>query len=328
MNKAQPVDQSRETEEQAVSGAESDEERETAGGNPPTAGEEASEAPQAEEEQAVQPPLPYVLPNAAERRALLEAIVYVTEEPVTTEQLAQGLGIPADVIQADLEQLAEETRSPGRGVEIRGVAGGYKMFTKAEHHEMVRQFVRTLRPKLRLSLPALETLAVVAYKQPVTVPEIQAIRGVNAGGVIHTLLNHKLITTAGRKKVIGRPMQYKTTKEFLVQFGLNDLSELPDLKELEELSRAALGEGEEPEQPGGQAAEGDSVSGTGSSTQGADAAEEVGAEAAESSSGGNPDSSEDPAGASANPPAMAAAAGASRVVSPTQNKDANDDSET
>jgi segregation and condensation protein B len=137
------------------------------------------------------------------------------------------------------------------------------MFTKAQHHEAIRGFVKTLRPKLRLSLPALETLAVVAYKQPVTVPEIQAIRGVNAGGVIHTLLNHKLINTAGRKKVIGRPMQYKTTKEFLVQFGLNDLSELPNLKELEELSRAALGEGEETEETAAQASGTDPVSGNG-----------------------------------------------------------------
>ena len=103
----------------------------------------------------------------------------------------------------------------------------------------------TLRPKFKLSLPALETLSVIAYKQPVTIPEVQAVRGVNVGGVIHTLLNRKLIGTAGRKKVIGRPMMYKTTKEFLVQFGLSDLSELPNLKELEELSRGALGEGEE-----------------------------------------------------------------------------------
>jgi segregation and condensation protein B len=111
---------------------------------------------------------------------------------------------------------------------------------------------------------------VVAYKQPVTVPEIQAIRGVNAGGVIHTLLNHKLITTAGRKKVIGRPMQYKTTKDFLVQFGLNDLSELPNLKELEELSRAALGEGEETEESAAQVSETDAVSGNGAGAAGGD----------------------------------------------------------
>jgi segregation and condensation protein B len=124
------------------------------------------------------------------------------------------------------------------------------MFTKPEHHEAVRGFVKTLKPKLKLSLPALETLAVIAYKQPVTIPEIQAIRGVNVAGVISTLLNRKLISTAGRKKVIGKPMLYKTTKEFLLQFGLADVSELPNLKELEELSRAAFGEGEMPDEPG------------------------------------------------------------------------------
>jgi len=323
VSEAQPVDKSRETEEQAVSGAESDPQADSSGANAPDAGDETSEAPQAEGEPLEQPPLPYILPDPIERRALLEAIVYVAEEPVTTEQLAEGLGIPVDVIRSDLELLAEETQSTGRGVEVRRVAGGYKMFTKAEHHEAVRQFVKTLRPKLRLSMPALETLAVVAYKQPVTVPEIQAIRGVNAGGVIHTLLNHKLITTAGRKKVIGRPMQYKTTKEFLVQFGLNDLSELPDLKELEELSRAALGEGEEPEQPGGQAAEGDSVSGNGSGMQAADSAEDSGAETAESTS----EEDSEVSSAAVNPPAVAsaAAAGAGRPASPVS-EDSEDDS--
>src|SRR5690606_16952190 len=112
-------------------------------------------------------------------------------------------------------------------------------------HEAVRKFVKTLRPKLRLSLAALETLAVIAYKQPVTLPEIQAVRGVNASGVIHTLLKYKLVATAGRKKVIGKPMMYKTTREFLVQFGLDDVTELPNLKELEELSRAAFGDDDE-----------------------------------------------------------------------------------
>ena len=108
----------------------------------------------------------------------------------------------------------------------------------------MRRVVKTLKPPLKLSIPALETLSVIAYRQPVTVPEIQEIRGVNAGGVVHTLLSHKLITTAGRKQVIGRPILYKTTREFLVQFGLNELSELPSLKEFEELSRAALADGE------------------------------------------------------------------------------------
>ena len=191
-----------------------------------------------------QPTLPSFLPNKTERRALLEAIVYVAEEPLTLEQIASGLDLPADVVKTDLQALMEESHRPERGVEIRMVANGYKMSTKAEHHEAVRSFVGTLRPKLKLSLPALETLSVIAYKQPATIPEIQAIRGVNVTGVIHTLLSRKLITTAGRKKVIGKPMLYRTTKDFLVQFGLSDLSELPSLKELEEISKGLLGEGE------------------------------------------------------------------------------------
>jgi segregation and condensation protein B len=193
--------------------------------------------------------LPAVLAGEIERRALLEAIIYVAEEPLTVDQIAAGLELPVDMVQADLDALVELTGKAERGIEVRAVAGGYKMSTKAEHHEAVRKFVKTLRPKLKLSLPALETLAVIAYKQPVTLPEIQAIRGVNANAVIHTLLNHKLVTTAGRKQVIGKPMQYKTTKEFLVQFGLKDLAELPSLKELEELSRAVLGDSEEGIEP-------------------------------------------------------------------------------
>ncbi len=189
-----------------------------------------------------QPPLPAAAPGPEQRRALLEAVIYAADDPPAIADLAAGLGLPAELVEQDMEQLIASYRSAGRGIEIRAVAGGYKMFTKPEHHEAVKAFVKTLRPRLRLSLPALETLAVVAYKQPVTVPEIQAVRGVSAVGVIHTLLKHRLIAAAGRKKVIGRPMQYKTTKDFLVQFGLNDLSELPSLKEMEELSRAALGE--------------------------------------------------------------------------------------
>lgn len=177
-----------------------------------------------------------------ERRALLEAIVYVTEEPVSVDQLAKGLEWPKEEVEALLADLMAEFQRPDRGIEVRSVAGGYKMSTKAEHHDAVRRFVKTLKPPLKLSLPALETLAVIAYKQPVTVPEILEIRGVSGGGVVKTLLDRKLITTAGRKQVIGRPILYKTTKEFLVQFGLNDVTELPSLKEFEELSRAALGE--------------------------------------------------------------------------------------
>ena len=190
--------------------------------------------------------LPGVTPDAAERRALLEAIIYVAEEPLTARQIAEGLGLEQERVESDLEALVEHYRTAERGIEIRMVAKGYKMSTKPEHHDSVRKFVKTLQPKLKLSLPALETLAVIAYKQPVTLPEIQAVRGVNSNAVIHTLLNRKLVATAGRKRVIGRPMQYKTTKDFLVQFGLKDLTELPTLKELEELGRAALGELEEP----------------------------------------------------------------------------------
>lgn len=186
--------------------------------------------------------LPDIDPEENRRRALIEAIIYAAEEPLTAAQISKGLDMPQDQVEADLYALMEESASDKRGIEIRKVAKGYKMSTKAEHHDGVRKFVKTLRPKFRLSLPALETLAVVAYKQPVTIPEIQAVRGVNSTGVVSTLLNRKLITTAGRKAVIGRPMQYRTTKDFLVQFGLSDLTELPTLKELEELGRAALGE--------------------------------------------------------------------------------------
>ncbi len=120
-------------------------------------------------------------------------------------------------------------------MEIRQIAGGYRMTTKPEHHDVVVAFAKSLKPPVRLSLQALETLSVIAYKQPVTVPEISEIRGVDSTGVIATLLDRKLITTAGRKQVIGRPILYKTTKEFLLRFGLNDVSELPSMEEFEKL---------------------------------------------------------------------------------------------
>jgi segregation and condensation protein B len=126
-------------------------------------------------------------------------------------------------------------------MEIRGVAGGYKFYTKPQHHEVVRRFIKSLRPPLRLTMPELETLAVIAYRQPVTGPEIQEIRGVNVSGVIKTLLEKRLIVTAGRKAVMGRPILYRSSKEFLIRFGLSDLEELPSLKEFEQLARAALG---------------------------------------------------------------------------------------
>ena len=180
-------------------------------------------------------------------KPVIEAIIYVAEEPVTAEQIAATLAqafaenLPGkDGVRAAIEELVAAYRSDARGIEIKEVAGGFKMATKPEHHEAVRQFVKTLKPPVKLSLAALETLAVVAYRQPVTLPEIQEVRGVNAAGVIKTLLEKKLITTAGRREVIGRPILYRTTRDFLVQFGLKDLNELPSLKEFEELNRAAL----------------------------------------------------------------------------------------
>jgi len=142
-----------------------------------------------------------------------------------------------------LEELIAEFDREDRGIEIRQVAGGYRMSTKPEHHDVVRAFAKSLKPPIRLSLPALETLAVIAYKQPVTVPEIGEIRGVDASGVIGTLLERKLITTAGRKAVVGRPMLYKTSKDFLIRFGLKDLNELPSLEEFEKLAASEM-EGE------------------------------------------------------------------------------------
>jgi segregation and condensation protein B len=181
-------------------------------------------------------------------KAKLEAIIYAAETPITLDHMIQlvrdsvineGAANNTDVqlrVRAALEELIRDYYAPDHGIEIRQVAGGYRMSTKPEHHDVVRDFAKSLKPPIRLSLPALETLAVIAYKQPVTVPEINEIRGVDASGVIATLLDRKLITTAGRKAVIGRPILYKTTKEFLLRFGLNDVSELPSMEEFEKLA--------------------------------------------------------------------------------------------
>lgn len=181
--------------------------------------------------------------NPSQLRAVLEAIIYVSEEPVTLDQLEKALKeVSRDELRAALNELVEASQAENRGVEIRTVAGGYRMYTKAEHHETVRAFVRSQKPALRLTLPALETLAVIAYKQPVTLPEIQAIRGVDPSSPLTTLLEKGLVVTAGRKQCVGRPILYRTSKEFLIRFGLKDLDELPTLKEFEQLARASLGE--------------------------------------------------------------------------------------
>src|ERR1700688_2357206 len=179
-----------------------------------------------------------------ERKAALEAIIYAADEPATLDQLATALGGERLAVQSSLDELVASYASEDRGIEIREVAGGFKLYTKPQHHDVVRRFIKSLRPPLRLTMPALETLAVISYKQPVTGPEIGEIRGVNTSGVLKTLLDKRLITTAGRKEVIGRPILYRTSKEFLMRFGLSDLGELPSLKEFEALAREALGSDE------------------------------------------------------------------------------------
>jgi segregation and condensation protein B len=184
----------------------------------------------------------------------LEAIIYAAEEPVTLDQLTLLLkesvitenGLtelePAAAqaearsrIRAALEEIISEYDNGDRGMEVREVAGGYRMATKPEHHDVVRGFAKSLKPPIRLSLQALETLSVIAYKQPITAPEISEVRGVDCSGVLGTLIDKKLITTAGRKQVIGRPILYKTTKEFLLRFGLKDITELPSMEEFEKM---------------------------------------------------------------------------------------------
>ncbi|MBI2682988.1 MAG: SMC-Scp complex subunit ScpB [Acidobacteriales bacterium] len=204
-------------------------------------------------------------------KAKIEAIIYAAEEPISLDEIGLALkeaglydelmpssgstaspAAPSDdpkaaaraernavraCLRPILEALVADYQSEERGMEIRQVANGYRVSTKPEHHDVVRAFAKSLKPPIRLSLPALETLAIVAYKQPVTGPEISEIRGVEASGVLATLLERKLITTAGRKEVVGRPILYKTTKEFLLRFGLNDLNELPSMEEFEKMTQ-------------------------------------------------------------------------------------------
>lgn len=176
-----------------------------------------------------------------EMQSALEAIIYAADEPATLDQLCNALGAEKVEVRAALDLLVASYSTDDRGIEVRKVAGGWKFYTKPQHHDVVRRFIKSLQPPIRLTMPALETLAVIAYKQPVTAPEINEIRGVNVGGVIKTLLEKRLITTAGRKEVIGRPILYRTSKQFLMRFGLSDLEELPSLKEFEQLAQAALG---------------------------------------------------------------------------------------
>jgi segregation and condensation protein B len=179
-------------------------------------------------------------PHPEQAEAHLGAVDPAPEPPAKRAKEKSERAELRGLLRPYLDELIADYANPEHGIEIREVAGGYRMSTKPEHHDVVKAFSKSLKPPVRLSLQALETLAVIAYKQPVTVPEISEIRGVDAAGVIGTLLERKLITTAGRKAVVGRPMLYKTTKDFLLRFGLRDLSELPSLEEFEKLAAGEL----------------------------------------------------------------------------------------
>ena len=169
-------------------------------------------------------------------KAALEAILYVSEDPVAIDQLVAAFpDAGKEAIVAALDQLSQEYDGPGRGITMRFIAGGWRLSTRLECHEAVRQFLKS-RPGFKLSMAALETLAIVAYKQPVTVPEIMSIRGVKSSGAVKTLLEKRLIAPRGRRKVVGSPMQYGTSKDFLLHFGLTSIRDLPAMDEIEELT--------------------------------------------------------------------------------------------
>jgi segregation and condensation protein B len=170
-----------------------------------------------------------------ELKPIIESLIFVSEEPISAKQLLALLeGESIDDVQAACEQLVEEFNSRSGGLELRQLAGGYRITTRPEFSEYVRRYLKS-QPSARLSIAALETLAVIAYKQPITIPEILEIRGVTSTSAIKTLLDRRLIVAKGHKQVVGRPMLYGTSKEFLIHFGLNDLSELPNLEDFEDL---------------------------------------------------------------------------------------------
>jgi segregation and condensation protein B len=200
---------------------------EAAGPTPETAGPVATpEAPDSEE-----PPAP-VEPSAPEDPSVATAAAEGDEKKSARQRDRRV----RQALQVVLDELIADYANSERGMEIREIAGGYRMATKPEYHDAVRGFVKSLKPPMKLSLQALETLAVIAYKQPVTAPEVSEIRGVDSGGVLGGLVSRKLITTAGRKQVIGRPILYKTTKEFLLRFGLKDVNDLPSMEEFEKMA--------------------------------------------------------------------------------------------
>jgi segregation and condensation protein B len=177
----------------------------------------------------------YSIQSDAERIAVIEALIFVSEEPLSAKTIADVLKEDRELVAKSLQELQAEFNARNGGLQLREVAGGWQFATRPEYHEHVRAFLKT-RPSAKLSIASLETLAVIAYKQPVTVPEILEIRGVQSPSSIKTLLDKKLIVAKGRKDTVGRPMMYGTSKEFLMQFGLKDLTELPSVEDFQDLA--------------------------------------------------------------------------------------------
>lgn len=171
----------------------------------------------------------------AELKAIAEALIFVADEPISAKSIADVLKLERDAVETAISDLAKEYDQRNSGLQLREIAGGWQIATRPEHHEQIRAYLKS-RPSAKLSLASLETLAVIAYKQPVTVPEILEIRGVQSPSAIKTLLDKRLIVAKGRKETVGRPMMYGTSKEFLIQFGLKDLSELPSIEDFQDLA--------------------------------------------------------------------------------------------
>ena len=170
-----------------------------------------------------------------ELQAIAEALIFVADEPISAKSIADVLKLERDTVETAISDLAKEYDQRNSGLQLREIAGGWQIATRPEHHEQIRAYLKS-RPSAKLSLASLETLAVIAYKQPVTVPEILEIRGVQSPSAIKTLLDKRLIVAKGRKETVGRPMMYGTSKEFLIQFGLKDLSELPSIEDFQDLA--------------------------------------------------------------------------------------------
>ncbi len=176
--------------------------------------------------------------SAAELKSIAEALIFVAEEPISAKTIGEVIEVERDDVDKAIARLVEEYESRQGALQLREIAGGWQIATRPEHHEHIRAYLRS-KPSAKLSLASLETLAVIAYKQPVTVPEILEIRGVQSPSAIKTLLDKRLIVAKGRKETVGRPMMYGTSKEFMIQFGLKDLSELPSIEDFQDLAGGA-----------------------------------------------------------------------------------------